>query len=119
MKAITPIESTYSNTRSLLEFNLQLQKGTYTVPENMVLVLSVRFQNETTGGNFINIEKFLTVNNFFGHFIESVNIYKKDDLTRIVPSISSGSLGRYMSTILQYMTEEQFEVLERDTLSVC
>ena len=49
-----PAKSTYSTTRSLLEFNLELRKGTYTVPENMVLVLPVRFQNKTTG-NFINI----------------------------------------------------------------
>ena len=26
-----------------LEFNLELQKGTYTVPENMILMLLVRF----------------------------------------------------------------------------
>ena len=65
VKTIQPAESTYSNTRSLLELNLELQKGIYTVPENMVLVLPVRFQNKTTG-NFINIERFLTVNIFLG-----------------------------------------------------
>ena len=36
-------------------------------------LLPVRFHNKTTG-NFINIERFLSVNNFFGHFTESVNI---------------------------------------------
>ena len=49
-----PAKSKHRNTRSLLEFNLELRKDTYTVPENMVLVLPVRFQNKTTG-NFINI----------------------------------------------------------------
>lgn len=93
MKTIQPAESTYINTRSLLEFNLELQKGTYTVPENMILVLPVRFQNKTMG-NFINIERFLPANNFFCHFIESVNIYKEDDLTRIAPPLPSGSVGR-------------------------
>ena len=93
------LKSTYSNTGSLLEFNLEPQKGTYTVPENMVLMLPVQFQNITTE-NFINIERFLPVNDFFGHFIESVSIYKKDDLTRIAPPLPSGSVGRYMSTIL-------------------
>ena len=73
MKTIQPTESTYGNIRSLLEFNLELQKDTYTVPENMLLVLPVRFHNKTTG-NFINIERFLHVNNFFGHFTESVII---------------------------------------------
>ena len=88
----------------MLEFNLELQKGTYTVPENKVLVLPVRFQNKTIR-NFINIERFLPVNNFFGHFIESVNICKKDDLTRIAPPLPSGSVGLYMSTILQHDRE--------------
>ena len=65
VKTIQPAKSTYSNTRSFLELNLELQKGIYTVPENMVLVLPVQFQNKTTG-NFINIERFLTVNIFLG-----------------------------------------------------
>ena len=99
VKIIQPAEITYNNTGSLLDFNLELQKGTYTVPKNMVLMLPVQFQNKTTE-NFINIEKFLPVNNFFGHFIESVSIYKKDDLTRIAPPLPSGSVGPYMSTIL-------------------
>ena len=81
----------------------------------MILVLPVRFENKTTG-NFINTERFLPVNNVFGHFIESVNIYKKDDLTRIAPPLPSGSVGRYMTTILQHMADEQLKVLERDIL---
>ena len=84
----------------------------------MALVLPVQLQNKATG-NFIIIERFLPVNIFFGHLIESVNIYKKDDLTRIAPPLSykkngltrivlplpSGSVGQYMSKILQYITE--------------
>ena len=99
VKIIQLAEITYNITGSLLDFNLELQKGTYTVPKNMVLMLPVQFQNKTTE-NFINIEKFLPVNNFFGHFIESVSIYKKDDLTRMALPLPSGSVGPYMSTIL-------------------
>ena len=92
MKTTQTAEDTYSNTRSLIEFNLELKKSTCIVPENMVLVLPVRFQNKTTG-NSINTERFLPVNNFFGHFIKSVNIYKEHDLIRIVPPLPSGSVG--------------------------
>ena len=52
VKTMQPAENTYANTRSLLEFNIITQKGT--VPENMVLVLPILFQNKRTG-NFINI----------------------------------------------------------------
>ena len=117
MKTTQTAEDTYINTRSLIEFNLELKKSTCIVPENMVLVLPVRFQNKTTG-NSINTERFLPVNNFFGHFIKSVNIYKEHDLIRIVPPLPSGSVGWYMSTILQHMTEEQLKVLERNILYI-
>ena len=60
----------------------------------------------------------MPVNNFFGHFIESVNIYKKDDLTRIAPPLPSGSVGQYVKTAVQHITEEQLKVLERDILYV-
>ena len=47
-----------------------------------------------------------------------LNIYKKDDLTRIAPPLPSGSVGRYMSTTLQHMTEEQLKVIERNIMYV-
>ena len=74
VRTAVPVESTYTNTRSLLEFNIELHTGTYTVPANMGLTLPIRFQNKTTE-NFIKITQYLPVNNFFGCFI-ALNLFQ-------------------------------------------
>ena len=51
----------------VLEFNLVIPNGNYAVPSDFELILPVRFKDEN--GGRLNLSRWLTANNFFGHLI--------------------------------------------------
>ena len=71
-------EATSLTGGTLLEFNVIVLVGQYVRPTNWELVLEVIF--ETGDGNKIHLGKWLPVNNFFGHYLETITISNKDDL---------------------------------------
>ena len=66
-------ESTYLSSGTVLEFNLVIPNGNYTVPSDFELILPVRFKDEN--GGRLNLSRWLPVNNFFGCLIESMSVF--------------------------------------------
>ena len=64
------------------EFNVIVPTGQYVRTADWELVLPVKF--ETGHGNKIHLGRWLPVNNFFGHYLETITISRKDDLKTIV-----------------------------------
>ena len=99
---------------TVLEFNVIVPKGPYVRPADWELVLPVRF--ETGDGNKIHLGKWLPVSNFFGYYLETVAISRKDDLKMIVHPRPSGGIVVYMRGIMEYMRADQLRIIERDVL---
>ena len=66
-------KSTYLSSGMVLEFNLVIPNGNYTVSSDFEVILPVRFQGEN-GGRF-NLSRWLPANNVFGHLIESISVF--------------------------------------------
>ena len=111
-----PAESSYLNTRSLLEFNIVIPHVLHTVPADFELVFPVRFKD--ANGNYLNLGNWLPVNNFFGRLIDTLQVNRKGDQLKVIPSDPLGSVGRYSTGIMQHMSDEQLAVIERDMLFV-
>ena len=100
----------------VLEFNLVIPNGNYTVPSDFELILPVRFEDENGGS--LNLSRWLHANNFFGRLIEFISVFRKDDQHRIAHPRPPGSVASYSRNIMQHMTTKQLEVIERDLLFV-
>ena len=107
-------EVTYLTGGTVLEFNVIVPMGQYVRPADWELVLPVRF--ETGDGNKIHLGRWLPVNNFFGHYLETITISRKDDLKTIVHPRLSGSIAVYMRSLMEDMSADQLKIIERDVL---
>ena len=56
------------------------------------------------------------VNNFFGHYLETITISRKDDLKTIVHPRPSGSIAIYLRSMMEDMSADQLRIRERDVL---
>ena len=104
-------EATSLTGGTLLEFNVIVLVGQYVRPTNWELVLEVIF--ETGDGNKIHLGKWLPVNNFFGHYLETITISNKDDLKTIVHPQPSGSIAIYIRSRMEDMSADQLRIIER------
>ena len=109
-------ESTYISTKTILEFNIEVPRGNYVRPADFELVLLVRFRDED--GYRINVGEWIPLNNFWGRFLEGLKIERKQDLKSIVLPGPSGSLASHARSIMQYMTDEQLKIIEKEMLFV-
>ena len=66
-------KSTYLFSGMVLEFDLVIPNGNYTVSSDFEVILPVRFEGEN-GGRF-NLSRWLPANNVFGHLIESISVF--------------------------------------------
>lgn len=105
-------KSTYISSGTIPEFNIIIPKGLYTVPTDFELVLPVRFKDEN--GNKFNLGQWLLVNNCFGHLIENISVYRKEEQEPMLQPGSSGSVARYSQDMLRHMTEKQLQFIEMD-----
>ena len=81
----------------------------------MLLVLRIRFRQEHNNER-INLSQFVPVNNFFGHFLETIIVSRKEDLKTFIHPLPSGAMASYMRNILKDMSKEQLKFLEKDLL---
>ena len=98
----------------MLEFNVIVSTEQYVRPADWELVLPVRF--ETGDGNKIQLGWWLPVNNFFGHYLETITISRKNDLKMVVHPRPSGSIAVYMCSIMEDMSADELKIIERDVL---
>ena len=106
-------ESSYLSSGTVLEFTIIVPRGQYIRPAGFELVLPVRFQGPN--GEKINLAEWLSVNNFFGHLLETRTMLK-DDLETIVHPRPSGSVASHARSIMKDMSSKQLSVIERDML---
>ena len=83
-------------------------------PADWELVLPVRFRTEDNVP--IDLGRYIPVNNFFGHYLETLTISRKDDVKPIVWPRPSGSIATYTRSIMEYVTPDQLAVIENDVL---
>ena len=118
-KRITPevqaVTSSYLTGGTVLEFNITVLDTKYIRPGDMELVLPIRFRQEQNDER-INLSRFIPVNNFFGHFLETVTVSREEDLETFVHPLPSGSVASYMRKILKDMSKKQLKYLEIDLL---
>ena len=76
--------------------------------------MPVRF--ETGDVNKIHPERWLRVNNFFGLYLETIAISRKDDLKTIVHLRPSCNIAVYMRSIMEGMRANHLRIIERDVL---
>ena len=98
----------------LLEFNITVPLGQFVWPADWVLLLPARFRTEDNVP--IDLERYIPVNNFFGHCLETLTILLKDNMKPIVRPRPSGSITTYMRSIMEDMTPDQLAVIENDVL---
>ena len=96
-------EATYLTGGTVLECNVIVPTGQYVRPADWEMVLPIIF--ETGDGNKINLGRWLPVNNFFGHYLETITMSRKDDLKTIVHPRPSGSIAFYMWSIMWDMSD--------------
>ena len=115
-KRITPevqtATSSYLTGGTELEFNITVPDTKYIRPGDMELVLPIRFRQEQNDER-INLSQFIPVNNFFGHFPETVTVSRKEDLETFVHPLPSGSITCYIRKILKDMLKEQLKLLQK------
>ena len=66
--------------------------------------------------NPVKLLQFILVNNFFGHFLETITVLQNGDLETFVTPLPSGTIASYIRTILKDMSKEQLKFLEKDLL---
>ena len=97
-KRITPevraATSSYLTGGTVLEFNITVQDTKYIRSEDMELVLPIRFRQKQNDER-ISLSQFIPVNNFFGHFLETVTVSQKEDLENFVHPLPSGFMASY------------------------
>ena len=108
--ATVPEESTYTNIRYRLEFNIELHKRTWTLPQSMKVTLPIRFKKKKKqkfykSGRRHAIKQLFWIFNWI-HFK-----LKKPDQAYLTPALPSGD----MKSILEHVGEEQLSVAQRDT----
>lgn len=86
------------------------------MPTYFELVLPVRFKDNN--GNLINTGEWLPVINFFSHLIDQIKVNRKGDGTELISHVNSGSVGRYIFSLMQHMTMEQLKVIEKGLLFI-
>ena len=115
-KRITPevqtATSSFLTGGTVLEFNITVPDSKYVRPGDMELVLPIRFRQEHNNER-INLSQFIPVNNFLGHFLETITVSRKEDLESFVHSLPSGAIASYMRKMLKDMSKEQLKFLEK------
>ena len=74
---------------------------------------------ETRDGNKIHLGRWsiiLPVNKFFGHYLETITISRKDGLKTILQPRPSGSIAVHMRSIMEDISTNQLRLIERDVL---
>ena len=99
----------------MLEFNITVPDSKYIRPGDMELVLPIRFRQEHNNER-INLSQFIPANNFFGHFLKTITVSRKEGLKTFVHLLPSGAIASYMRNILKDMSKEQLKFLEKDLL---
>ena len=116
-KRIMPEEqmatSSYLTGGTVLEFNITVPDTKYIRSGDMELVLPIRFRQEQSDER--NRSQFIPVNNFFGHFLETVTVTRKEDVKTFVHLLPLGSVASYIRKILKDMLKE-LKFLEKDLL---
>ena len=115
MPEIQTAPSSYVTGGTVLQFYITVPDTKYIRPGDMELVLPIRFRQEQNDER-INLSQFIQVNNFFGHFLETVTVSRKEDLETFFHLLPSGSIASYMRKILKDMSKEQLKFLEKDLL---
>ena len=82
----------------------------------MELILPVRWRDPA--GNRIRLDTWLLVNNFCGHFLEGLSVYRKEDRDPIVQQRPEGSLAAKSRSVMQHMSSDQLKQIERDMIFV-
>ena len=72
----------------------------------------MRFQGPNGEKN--NLAEWLLVHNFFGHLLETITVFKKDELETIVHPKPSGSVASYAQSIMEDMSSKQLSVIKRN-----
>ena len=98
-KRITPevqtAASSYLTGGTVLELNITVLHSKYIRPGDMELVPRIRFRQEHNNER-INLSQFIPVNNFFGPFLETITMSRKEDLESFVHPLRSGAAASYM-----------------------
>ena len=115
MPEVQTATSSYLTRGTVLEFKITVPDTKYIRPGDMELVLPIRFRQEQNDER-INLSQFILVNKFFGDFLETVTVSRKEDLETFVHPLLLGSIASYMRRILKDMSKEQLKFLERDIL---
>ena len=107
-------EATYLMRGTVLEFYVIIPTGQYARPADWELILPVRFG--TGDRNKFHVGRWLPVNNFFGHYLETITLSRIDDLKTIVHPRPSGSIAVYKRSIMKDMSANQLRIIQRDVL---
>ena len=91
-----------------------LAQGQFVKPADWEVVLPVRFWTEDNVP--IDLGCYISANNFFDYYLETLTISRKDDMKPIVWPRPLGSIAVYMQSIMEDMTLDQLAVIENDIL---
>ena len=115
-KRITPevqtAASSYLTGGNVLELVITVLDSKYVRPGDMELVPRIRFRHEHNKER-INLSQFIPVNNFFGHFLETITMSRKEDLETFVHPLRSGATVSYMRKILKDMSKKAVKILRK------
>ena len=85
---------------TVLEINIIVLQDQFARPADWELVLPVRFQTENNVP--IDLGHYIPINNFFGHYLETFTISRKDVMKPIVQP--RPFIATYMRSIMEDMT---------------
>ena len=83
------------DTKKIIEFNVQLTKGHYTIFQNVHLCLPLKFKLAVDNNNSITAG-LMRVNNVFVHWIKEIDIKRYGDDMPILPLTNMVNIYQYL-----------------------
>ena len=98
-----------------LDFQTLLTDNYYANPNSMHLWFPMKIKILSDSDDDIDAD-FITVNNFFAHFIKEVNVTKYRNDKQLIPTFLSYEIYQYSDSVLKHLPKDSLKKLEKTML---
>ena len=109
-----PAHSSYRDMENL-DFQTLLTDNYYANPNSMHLWFPMKIKKLSDSDDDIDAD-FITVNNFFAHFIKEVNVTKYRNDKQLIPTFLPYEIYQYSDSVLKHLPKDSLKKLEKKML---
>ena len=101
--------------KKMLEFNILLASSTYTDYSSLMIVLPVQIKKISNAAQNTDAD-MITVNNYFAHWLNEVDIKRYPDNIRILPTNNTVDIYRYSEKMLKHLPAKSLDTIKETLL---